>query len=162
MCLAVHPAIPSLARFMVCGNTYDFPGPRLAANGPRKGPEETPPSPRQPGPARGAGETRGSGTETTRPPAMSRMRRGPPGQPGGSNPRRKRGDAVKRPTPAEQGPWAMRAARSPGGSTAESNAAAVQKAGYSRGPHAFRERRLTRITLIRVCRPEGGIGGPVV
>ena len=42
---------------------------------------------------------------------------------------------MKRPPPAEQGRRGMRAARQPSGplGTAESNAAAVQKAGYSRG-----------------------------
>ncbi len=40
-------------------------------------PEDTPPSPRQPGPARGAGDTRGNSTETTRPPAVSVKPRGP-------------------------------------------------------------------------------------
>jgi len=111
--LTNHLAIIGPVKFMDSEGYCKLSGGRgWRLTGPIRGPEETPPSPRQPGPVRGAGETRGSGTETTRPSAMSRKRRGPPGQPGGSNPRRKRRDAVKRPTPAEQGPQAMRAARS--------------------------------------------------
>ena len=40
---------------------------------------------------------------------------------------------MKRPTLEEQGPGEMRAARQPPGAAAESNAAEVQKAGYSGG-----------------------------
>lgn len=46
------------------------------------------------------------------------------------------GDALKRPTLAEQGWGAMRAVQPPGG-TAESNAAVVLKAGYGYGLPAW-------------------------
>lgn len=84
--------------------------PRLAADGPQR-PGETPPSPRRRGPARGAGDTRGNGTETARPPredgeaARARRRRR------ASNPQRTWAGALKRPSPGEQGGAPMRAAR---------------------------------------------------
>jgi len=67
------------------------------------GPEETPPSQRQPDPVRGLGDTQGNGTETTRPPRyVDEALRGPWWQ-GPSNGLSIVEDAVKRPTPAEQG-----------------------------------------------------------
>lgn len=73
--LGAHMGLISLKLRIVYGR------PQPAAHGPLR-PEDTPPSPRQPGPARGAGDTRGNSTETTRPPAVSVKPWGSPGDRG--------------------------------------------------------------------------------
>ncbi len=96
------------------------------------------PSPRGPGPGRGTGDTRGNGTETARLQAMSMMRRGPRGNSGAGNPLRTAWRRVETASPGGARSWGYEARAKPWEEAAESNAAVVPKAGYSRGrPHGI-------------------------